>query len=209
VTIAISSVSNGQCTNNYPGSASTTVLPLPIPNAGADQVVCAGTQVTLTANSASIATDVLVWTTGVDNSGNPTGVDNSGNPITNGVAFTAPTLSYDFSTTLYTLTATASNGCTATDQVAVTVNPIPQVLPQGTPIVDCEGQSSQDIYFYDNEPIFPIDYNWVNNNTNIGLGASGTTNDFISGFTLNNPGNTAITATIDVFILLKSKRELR
>lgn len=77
-----------------------TVNPVPTVNAGPDQSVCAGTNATLTASGASN----YVWNNGV----------------TNGVAFTPS------STQTYTVTATA-NGCQATDQVVVTVNPLPNV----------------------------------------------------------------------------------
>ncbi len=83
-------------------------------NAGTDQTVCAGQQVTLTATGAS----TYSWDNGV----------------TNGVAFT-PTV-----TTTYTVTAQSSGGCGSTDQVTVTVNPMP-VVNAGTDQTICEGSS--------------------------------------------------------------------
>lgn len=77
-----------------------TVNPSPTVNAGNDQAVCAGTSVTLSASGASN----YVWNNGV----------------TNGIAFTPG------STQTYTVTVSA-NGCQATDQVTVTVNPLPTV----------------------------------------------------------------------------------
>jgi hypothetical protein len=76
-----------------------TVNPLPNANAGSDKTVCAGTSVNLTATGGTS----YQWDNGV----------------TQGVSF-IPT-----ATTLYTVTVTNSNGCTATDNVLVTVNPIP------------------------------------------------------------------------------------
>ena len=78
-----------------------TVNALPTVDAGTDQVVCAGTAVTLNASGAS----TYAW-------------DNN---VTNGTPFT-PT-----STTTYTVTATDANGCTNTDAVDVTVNALPTV----------------------------------------------------------------------------------
>ena len=75
-----------------------TVNPLPI-IAVPDQTVCAGNQITLSGNGAS----TYSWNNGV----------------TNGVAFT-PASSIN-----YTVIGTAANGCTATDNVLVTVNPLP------------------------------------------------------------------------------------
>ena len=76
-----------------------TVNPLPVVNVGPDVAVCAGTPVTLSGSGASIYT----WNNG----------------ITDAVAFT-PT-----ATTTYTVTGTDTNGCVNTDQVVVTVNPLP------------------------------------------------------------------------------------
>jgi len=76
-----------------------TVYPLPVANAGSDQTVCAGTSVILTATGGTS----YQWDNGV----------------TQGVSF-IPT-----ATTLYTVTVTNSNGCTATDNVLITVNSIP------------------------------------------------------------------------------------
>jgi gliding motility-associated-like protein len=78
-----------------------SVNALPTVNAGADQTVCAGTAVTLNGSGAATYT----WDNGV----------------TNGVAFTPAT------TATYTVTGTAANGCTSTDQVLVTVNTLPLV----------------------------------------------------------------------------------
>lgn len=77
------------------------VTTLPIVNAGADQTICAGSQVTLSGSGATSYT----WDNGV----------------TNGTAF-SPTV-----TTTYTVTGTIAGGCQNTDQVVVTVNPLPTV----------------------------------------------------------------------------------
>ncbi len=75
---------------------------LPLVNAGADQTVCQNTSVTLNGSGAS----TYIWNNGV----------------TNGTAFT-PTIGM----TTYTVTGTDANGCQNTDQVDVTVNPLPTV----------------------------------------------------------------------------------
>ncbi len=84
------------CTDN--DDVVVTVTPLPTVNAGADQTVCEGESVTLNGGGAT----TYSWNNGV----------------TNGTAFT-PT-----ATTTYTVTG-ATNGCTNTDQVIVTVNTAP------------------------------------------------------------------------------------
>lgn len=91
-----------------------TVNPVPIVNAGIDQIVCAGTAVTLTATGAS----TYSWDNGV----------------TNGVSFSP------VATTTYTVTGTSTAGCVATDQVTVTVNPLP-VVNAGLDQTVCAGTS--------------------------------------------------------------------
>jgi gliding motility-associated-like protein len=91
-----------------------TVNALPSVGAGTDVVVCAGATVTLSGSGATTYT----WNNGV----------------ANGVAFT-PT-----ATTTYTVTGTTANGCQNTDQVLVTVNPLPSVNA-GSDKVICEGES--------------------------------------------------------------------
>ena len=90
-------------TDNNGGTASQTVTvhALPTVSAGSDQTVCAGTSVTLSGSGAS----TYSWDNGV----------------TNGVSFIPTT------TTTYTVTGTDGNGCVNTDQVVVTVNPIPTI----------------------------------------------------------------------------------
>lgn len=78
-----------------------TVNSIPTINAGVDQEVCEGDEVTL---SATASNGTITWDNGVSD----------------GVPFTATT------TTTYTATAD-DNGCMATDQVVVTVNPLPIV----------------------------------------------------------------------------------
>ena len=101
------------CTNT--DVATVTVNPLPTVNAGVDQTVCAGTAVTLSGSGAATYT----WNNGV----------------TNGVAFTPA------ATTTYTVTGTSAAGCTNTDQVVVTVNPIP-VVNAGPDVSICTGGST-------------------------------------------------------------------
>lgn len=79
-------------------------FPAPPINAGIDQTICVGANVTLTGSGAGVG-GTYTWDNGV----------------TNGVAF-APA-----STLTYTLTGTTATGCSATDQVIVTVNPLPNV----------------------------------------------------------------------------------
>jgi gliding motility-associated-like protein len=80
-----------------------TVNPLPIVNAGLDQALCIGASTSLTA-SGSIG-NTYTWNNGINN----------------GVSFTPNT------TQTYTVTAVDGNNCQNTDQVVVTVNPLPTI----------------------------------------------------------------------------------
>ncbi len=107
LTVSPTSTTSYTLTVSLPGCGSSnatqsvTVNPLPTVNAGIDQSTCAGGTVTLSGSGGT----TYSWN----------------NNVSNGVAFT-PT-----ATATYTVSTTNANGCTNTDQVLVTVNPIPTV----------------------------------------------------------------------------------
>jgi hypothetical protein len=88
------------CTNTDMITVTVNPAPVVVGNASATSV-CAGAQVVLTGSGATSYT----WT----------------GSVTDGVAFTPAT------TDTYTVTGTDANGCTNTDAVTVTVNPLPVV----------------------------------------------------------------------------------
>jgi hypothetical protein len=88
-----------------------TVLQNPTVSAGQDQTICAGASLTLTASGAN----TYVWN----------------NNVQNGLAF-IPT-----STQTYTVSGTSANGCSASDQVIVTVVALPTVS-LGADTIVCE-----------------------------------------------------------------------
>ena len=91
-----------------------TVNALPTVSAGANQIVCSGTGVTLSGSGANS----YVWNNG----------------ITNATAFTP------VATQNYTVTGTDANGCVNTEQVTVTVNALPTVSAGANQTV-CAGTS--------------------------------------------------------------------
>lgn len=96
-------------------NAFATVYALPTVSAGSDQTICLGTSVTVSGSGATTYT----WDGG----------------ITNGVAFAPPT------TTTFTVIGTSNYGCINTDQVVVTVNPIP-IVGAGSDQWICPGYST-------------------------------------------------------------------
>jgi gliding motility-associated-like protein len=102
-------------------TATVTVLPLPTANAGIDVTICQG------------ASTVLSGSGGVSYAWSPA----TGLSATN---VASPTASPS-QTTTYTLTVTNANGCSATDEVTVTVAPQPTVSA-GPDQSICEGNST-------------------------------------------------------------------
>jgi gliding motility-associated-like protein len=88
-----------------------TVNAMPVVVAGTDQIICSGTAVTLTGTGAAN----YLW-------------DNS---VVNGVPF------YPTSTNMYTVTGTSAAGCSATDQVLVTVESAPVPSFSGNNLNGC------------------------------------------------------------------------
>jgi hypothetical protein len=119
ITVSPTQTTTYTCTVTMNGSSTTqsqtiTVNALPTVNAGQDQTVFAGTQVTLSGSGANS----YAWNNGV----------------TNNTPFAATT------TTTYTVTGT-TNGCAGTDQVLVTVLPAPN-LTLNTNDTICNGTST-------------------------------------------------------------------
>ncbi len=130
------------CTNT--DQVDVTVNPLPPVNAGTDHAVCTGFQTTLSASGATS----YVW-------------DNS---ITDGVAFTP------LSTLTYSVTGTDANGCVNSDQIVVTVNPLPTVnagLDQTVCIGDLVSLSATGAssYLWNNGVVNGMSFNPVNTAT--------------------------------------------
>jgi len=97
------------------------VNPLPVIDAGIDQTLCSGVQVTLSATGAPS----IVWDNGVSN----------------GVPF-----NQIVGTTTYTATGTDVNGCVNSDAVNVTINPLPTATIAGTTAV-CQNGTAPTITF--------------------------------------------------------------
>jgi gliding motility-associated-like protein len=152
-----------------------TVSPLPVANAGVDQVVCNGANVTL----AATGSDTYTWN----------------NAVTNNVAFVASNSTNAPVTTTYTLTVTNPSGCVSTDQVDVTVNPTPTVNTVANQTV-CASTATTAVNFASTFNVTGTSYAWTNSSTAIGLAASGTGN--ISSFTATNTTTSPIVATITV-----------
>ncbi|HRS54613.1 MAG TPA: hypothetical protein P5250_07895, partial [Bacteroidales bacterium] len=109
----------GSCNNLDSAISQINILPAPIPAATASPPsICKGDTATLTAHDGIYYS----WT------GYPAGQ----NPIT-----VSPT-----ATTTYLVNVTGSNGCTASQQITLTVNPLPVLNTTANPPTICVGTSS-------------------------------------------------------------------
>ncbi|HLP12766.1 MAG TPA: gliding motility-associated C-terminal domain-containing protein [Flavobacteriales bacterium] len=101
-----------------------TVNPLPIANAGADVAICTGGSVTI--GSAAVIGNTYSWSPALGLS-SATAAQPTANPLV---------------TTTYTLTVTNAAGCSASDAVTVTVNPLPGACTVADQNI-CAGDSVQ------------------------------------------------------------------
>jgi gliding motility-associated-like protein len=112
-TYTVQGIDGNGCQNT--DQVTLTTKPLPTVDAGSDKAVCYGDSLFFTATGSGVA---YSWSNG----------------LINGNYFTPTT------TMTLTVTATAANGCTQTDQVLATVNPLPTV-DAGPDRIICKGQA--------------------------------------------------------------------
>ena len=136
-----------------------TVNALPVVNAGPNQAICIGSSTVLTATGANS----YVWNNG----------------ISNGISFT-PSLGFNN----YTVIGTDSNGCFASDNVSVLVNPLP-IINAGTDQTVCFG--TQVVLSASGAPNLTWDNGVVNN---VSFSPSLTTTYTVTGVDLNGCQNT-------------------
>lgn len=93
----------------------------------------------------------------------------------------------------YTVTYTynAGGGCTMPAEATVTILPLPAPGKVSNQVL-CSGSSTSAVSF--SSTLTPVSFSWINDQTSIGLGASGTGN--ITSFTAVNNGTSSLTATI-------------
>jgi len=113
---------NGSCSNTMTGSVTIAVNPSPIANAGNDTTICQWSSATLNGSGAGVGGSYLwapsTWL-------NP---DSIANPVITPQA-----------TITYFLTVTDVNGCTASDNVVITVNPFTLPVIAATDTGFCTG----------------------------------------------------------------------
>ena len=165
-------------------------LPTPIANALTNQVLCAGNQTAAISFSSNLAGTLFNWTSSNTVIGtNASGSGNIGpfNAVNSG---TAPA-----SSTITVTPVLTTNGQTCSGNpvsVIITVNPVP-IMSTPASLSFCQGSTVS--YTFSNNIPSGVSYAWNNNNTSIGLAASGSGN---LNFQAVNVTTAAITGTIDV-----------
>lgn len=142
------------CAVNMAGSPVVTAYPLPMANAGMDQTICQGEGIQLNATGGN----AYNWSPS-------TGLSNASiqNPIAK-----------PLSTINYTVIVTDANGCSASDQVQVTVRANPDAVTSPTVSV-CNGQTAN-LTATDNIPGNNETYLWNTGETNDTIRVSPSTN---------------------------------
>lgn len=146
--VSVQDASSTACSQALTETATVIVSPTPVVFAGNDLTLCEGQSATLTGSGAN----TYVWDNGV----------------ANGVAFTPAVGSVT-----YTVTGTTADGCFATDQITVSVNPLPDASFTADETIGCA----------------PLTVNF----TNTGTGATDCSWTFSDGTTLSGCGTVSNT----------------
>ncbi len=180
----------GTCTGT-PVTFTITVNPVPTVNAVLPQVLCNGAATAAVNFTGAVAGTVYSWT----NTNTTIGLAAAGTG--NIASFTATNATAVVQTATITVTPTYTNGgttCTGTPiTFTITVNPTPSVNAIANQTV-CNATATAAVTI--TGPVAGTVYSWTNNNTSIGLAASGT--NTIPSFVAINTGSTPQTATITV-----------
>jgi len=179
-----------------PTTATVTVNPIPdVHVAPTEQTICSGSDITPIVPEGEVAGTVYRWTR--DNILTVTGIAETGTGTISGSLTNTTT---EPVTVTFTVTPEFTNEggtCTGDPVMAtVTVNPLGQVNDPANQIL-CNGALTGTVTFVTVNTGGTTTYTWTNNNTSIGLDASGT-GDNIAAFTAINTGTAPVTATITV-----------
>jgi gliding motility-associated-like protein len=176
--------------NSCPGPAQVftiTVNPTPTVVQPANQTLCTGSSTNAISFTGAVSGSSFSWT----NDNTSIGLANTGNGDI--PSFTAINLSNAPVTATIIVTPEA-NSCTGPAQsFTITVNPTPNVDQPGNQTL-CNAATTNSINF--TGPVSGTSFSWTNDNTSIGLAATGSGD--IPSFTAINTTNIPVTATITV-----------
>lgn len=189
-TITVTPTANG-CTGTS-GHFTITINPTPTVNTVTDQVLCNNTYSNVVIFSGAVSNTTYYWTHSNANIVvGATGSSSSGNIYSFRVRNTSTAPITD------TITVTpVAHGCPGLDKsFSITANPEAKVSIASIPDLSvCNNASVGATAFAG--PVSGTTFTWTNDNTDLGIGASGSGN--ISAFTAVNTGNTPIVGNITV-----------
>lgn len=182
------------CSQNQTGTATVIILPGPVLTSSKTASVCDSLSFKYTAESSATGTNfswVRILPQGV--TGRPASSGGS-SPVINDLLHHTNSQP---EVVKYAFSLSTGSGCVTTDTLFVTVSPTPVTNPVSEKFY-CNGEFvNGGISFVSNSP--GAVFSWTNNNTGIGLPASGKGN--IPAFIALNPGGTAtLKATITVMV---------
>ncbi len=187
ITASITVNSSANSCSGTPASFTITVNPTPTMSVPANVTVCNTASIAATNFTSPTAGTNFTWTN------NNTAIGMAGSGSGNIAAFNATNTTANPITATITVTP-AANTCTGTPSTyTITVNPTPTVTIPAN-IAVCNGGSVAATNL--SSSTSGTTYTWTNNNTAIGLAASGSGD--IAGFNASNTSANPITATIEV-----------
>jgi gliding motility-associated-like protein len=193
ITVTPIFTNGGQSCSGTPRTFTITVNPTPTVADQTNIAFCRGSSSSIITLSGS-----LVSGTTYDWSNSNTAIGLAGSGSGNIASFVTTNTTNAAISGLITVTPKYTNGgitCAgASKTFTITINPVPTVTKPTNQTI-CVGAGTSTVTFGGSLVTNTV-YNWTNNNTAIGLAASGTGN--ISSFTATNTTNAPITATITV-----------
>uniref|UniRef100_UPI00321642D8 HYR domain-containing protein n=1 Tax=uncultured Draconibacterium sp. TaxID=1573823 RepID=UPI00321642D8 len=154
-----------------------------ITNTSDPEVICDGSTVTLSANATGDPTITYLWTSSPSTTISP-------NNTTSVNVMPPSSPSNSITNYTYTITVTDGNGFTASDNIGVTVNPIPTVAATPATQQICPGGTITQIDITNPNNVAGTTFSWTRDNTTIltGIATTGTGNTITGLLNSSNPG---------------------
>ncbi len=175
-----------------PATYTIAVIPIPVANPLNNATYCNGVAIPALPLTSNVPITTYAWSMSTNVGLTPT--SGTGTPIPGfnaSIAGNAPVSS------IVTVTPSASSGATTCPgspvSYTLTINPVPVVLPISNQVL-CAGNTNNALVLGSN--VAGTAFTWTNNNTNTGLGASGS--NTVSSFIGSNNTNLPIQSTVSI-----------
>ncbi len=175
-----------------PATYTIAVIPIPVANPLNNATYCNGVAIPALPITSNVPAATYAWSMSTNVGLTPT--SGTGTPIP---GFNASIAGNVPLTSTVTVTPSASSGATTCPgspvSYTLTINPVPVVLPIANQVL-CAGNSNNAVVIGSN--VAGAAFAWTNNNTNTGLGASGS--NTVSSFVGTNNTNLPIQSTVSI-----------